>query len=184
MTDKPAKPPLPTDAQLYDENALSYVKQGAHAEIKPDSPSWDSWKAYFRQIGHKWMSVVMAGHEDRTWIGKHGVMVPTEWPSDFDETAPRLPPTRSEPDEIEGTAKRADVVRRALANAGFVPKEYRRTRPVAPHELVGEMRERRQREVEAELANARRVASEPLPQLSDTAKAAAGIPSERLEAAE
>jgi hypothetical protein len=115
MTSQQRERPVPqTDAQLYTENALSYARRGVFAEIKPESPSWASWRAYFREINHRTMLNVVQAHETRTWLGKTGMMVPTEWPRDFDDRAPTLPPTPSGRGFSESDARRAEVVRKLL----------------------------------------------------------------------
>ena len=167
-----SKTPSLTEAQIFNENTIAFAQRGLFAEVTPKSPSWDSWRAYFRLIEHRSMLRIMAAHEDRTWLGKHGMMVPTEWPDDFDARARRLPPPRQEPERFETAEHRSNVVSLALRNAGFTPREYRRTKPVAAHELKGEVRDRRLREIAALEEHAANLASQPLPPLSDAAKAA------------
>ena len=170
------------DAEIYNENVRAFLNARKDKDIPgfviqnngegTKSPSWDTWRHYFKKIGHERMLTIMHAHEKRAWIGKNGVTVPTEWPIDFDPTAPKLV-VAYKPPNIEGLTaeQRAEVVRKAMTNAGFVPKEYRHGKPVSPDMLVGEARQRRQAEIAAELAKVDELAKQPLPALSEAAKA-------------
>jgi hypothetical protein len=81
-----------TEAQIYSANVLAYAKQGRFAEIRREHPAWASWRSYFRQLDHTALLNVMQAMERRVWIGKHGLMVPTDWPDQFDPKAPRVQP--------------------------------------------------------------------------------------------
>jgi hypothetical protein len=171
-----------SDAEIYNKNASAWIRANEntgfviHSGEKPPnnnkSESWDSWFAYFQKIGHERLLKVMRAHENRVWLGKDGVTVPTEWPIDFDPTAAKLV-HRYHPPRIEGLtdAQKAEVVRRAMTNAGFVPKEYRHGKPVSPDMLVGEARQRRQAEIAAEETKLAEIKKMPVPGLSEAAKA-------------
>jgi hypothetical protein len=166
-----------TDAEIYNENALSWIKaRGEGAEIHsgekeyPKSESWDAWFCYFQQIGHQTMLRIMTAHENRAWIGKNGVTVPSEWPQEFDVTATRKV-SRPKLKLIENLtdAERAEVVRKAMANTGFHPKGVRRGRPVSPEELLKEPRrlqEALQAQEEQKLVDLKKM---DVPKLSDAA---------------
>jgi hypothetical protein len=66
---------------------------------------------------------------------------------------------------------RAEVVRDAMLKNGFQPKEPGERRFVKPEELEGLARERRQAEVDAINAHLADLAKQPVPPLSDAAKA-------------
>jgi hypothetical protein len=105
-----------TDASIYDVNAKAMVASGLYAELNPASPSWEDWRTYFRFISHRLMLTCMDAHECRTWIGKGGLMVPAEWPRDFDPRAPKAMPRPVASKPVEADAYRAEVVRRLLNN--------------------------------------------------------------------
>jgi hypothetical protein len=170
---------MTTNAEIYNQNAKAWIAMNGGREIHsgqkehPKSESWDAWFHYFdKTVGHENMVRIMRAHEHRVWLGKGGVTVPTEWPIDFDETAAKFV-TRYQPPTIEGLtdAQRAEVVRRAMVNAGFVPKALRHGKPVSAEDLIGEPRLRRLREIAAEEAHLAALRELSLPALSDTAKA-------------
>lgn len=83
---------------------------------------------------------------------------------------------RAEEAAIEAERQhRGAVVADAMTKNGFTPKEYRHGRPVPPEKLDGLARERRLKEIEAAEADLERLASQPLPKLSDAALAAARL---------
>jgi hypothetical protein len=79
-----------TDAEMFNQNAMSYIKANGGREIHggkkgPDqSESWSAWLRYFRDIGHDRMVLIMESHMDGSWPGSQGVTVPAEWPRQFD----------------------------------------------------------------------------------------------------
>jgi hypothetical protein len=69
-------------------------------------------------------------------------------------------------------AHRAAVADDAMRRAGFEPKRAERGRFVAPEELEGEAKKRREDEIAALMKHVAEVSREPLPKLSETALAA------------
>lgn len=92
------------------------------ADRRSTPQQWRAWMAYFAWLDDQ---PVPRGRKATAFRGLDAVTVPSEWPLDFDASAPPAPPPepRQEPISLERRKQLADMLRAAVAKAE--PREQR-----------------------------------------------------------